>query len=193
MAKLAFRGLVFASFCLAAAACGGDDGGSGLVFVDGGDGDGGGSATCNPVSQQGCAAGEKCASVNVQDTPRIVQTLCVPDGTVAEGGECATGEPGPTTGFDNCIGGGECVFGECRPVCRQQGSTVAGTCAEGGVCQIFNDLFEDLDTDDVGICIPQCDPVDGLAYSPDNGGGPVVDYADDCGADTGLACFMNLF
>jgi len=192
---------MFATLCAAFVACGGDDGGNGFVFTDAGPTvDGGGGATCNPVSQQGCAEGEKCASVTVSESPLIIQTLCVQDGTVAEGGECTTGAAGATTGFDNCQAFNECIFGVCRPVCAQQGGTVAGTCQGEAVCQRFNNLFEDVDGD-VGICIPQCDPVscndqmtmdtaDDTGICLDNGGAPVVNYADQCGS---LQCYMNVF
>jgi len=180
---------------MSAVACGGDDGGSGLTFVDAGDNDGGGTGTCNPVNQTDCAEDEKCASVVVQESPPIVQTLCVEAGPQAEGEACESGPAGPTTGYDNCQAFLECVFGECRPACQQVGATAAGTCEDGFVCQIFNGLYEDLPTDDFGICIPSCDPVDGAAGDDTDGiqrdGADVtVNYAPECGS---LQCYMNLF
>jgi len=157
--------------------------------------------SCDPLDADACGACWKCASVTVQASPTIVQTLCVPNGGAPENGSCHVGAPGAATGFDDCQAGNECIFGVCRPVCAQQGATVAGTCEGEAVCQRFNNLFEDVDGD-VGICIPQCDPVscndqmtmdtaDDTGICLGAGGDPVVDYGDQCPGS--LQCYMNVF
>ena len=42
-------------------------------------------ATCNPLTQTGCATGEKCANRTLQGQPNEINEIaCVPDGTVGE-------------------------------------------------------------------------------------------------------------
>ena len=155
------------------------------------------SVACDPIEPVACTVGQKCASVTVQASPIINQTLCVPEGPVPEGAACTTGPPGVTTGFADCMAGNECIFGRCRPICVQQGGTIEGTCQGAAVCQNFNNLYEDLASADVGVCIPPCDPVScndqvqpstGICLG--TGGQPEVDYSDQCGP---LSCYMNVF
>src|SRR5205823_11766044 len=54
---------------------------------------------CNPVTQTGCAAGQKCTWVTDATTPMPLGHIdCVMDGTVALGGTCTSGPAGSTTG-----------------------------------------------------------------------------------------------
>src|SRR5687767_10282055 len=57
------------------------------------------TAECNPVSQTGCAAGEKCSSI------RDMPTSCQAAGTVTGGGPCTVPEGG---GPDDCEAGFIC-------------------------------------------------------------------------------------
>ena len=97
-AKLTRRGMILmASLAVVAlAACGGNGGGGG---------DGGSTAVCNPVTQAGCEAGEKCAQLVQSDDPFLASTACVPDGSVTDGGACTRGAAGQATGYDDCVAG----------------------------------------------------------------------------------------
>ena len=53
---------------------------------------------CDPVAQTGCPPGTKCGSLIEAVGPSVSQTTCVPNGSVAPGGTCTVGEPGPATG-----------------------------------------------------------------------------------------------
>jgi hypothetical protein len=79
--------------------------------------DGGVAGACNPITQQGCDAGEKCSWLVVQEDPFLGRTDCVPDGTVAVGGACTEGPPGETTGYDDCAAGSLCIAGMCKTIC----------------------------------------------------------------------------
>src|SRR5688500_6936904 len=66
------------------------------------------ASACNPVTQQGCAEGEKCSWIVAQVAPTFLgQTACVRDGNVPLGGACT----------DLCIPRGSVVIG---PVCGEE-------------------------------------------------------------------------
>jgi len=48
---------------------------------------------CNPVTQAGCASGEKCGSLVLTESPFLSQVACVPDGARGDGESC-TGPKG---------------------------------------------------------------------------------------------------
>lgn len=154
--------------CLSAAACG--SGGSSadaniIIFIDAStNGDGGIVAECNPVVNTGCGPNEKCSKLNQTDT--LARTTCVPDGTVERGGACEWGEPGATTGYDNCLATNYCRNGICREIC----DSAPDSCSSGNCVQIYNTFDE---TDGVGVCAESCDPV-----------------SQDCSAD-GEGCYLN--
>ncbi len=156
--------------CLALAACGDDGGGGGadtgvIIFADAGSGvDGAIVAACNPVANTGCGPGEKCSKLNQTDT--LSRTTCVPDGDVPRDGMCEWGEPGPSTGYDNCEATNYCRNGICREIC----DSAPDSCSSGNCVQIFNTFDE---AEGVGVCAAACDPV-----------------AQDCTAD-GEACYLN--
>ena len=166
MKKLAFAALFMGATGLLA--CGGDDDGDDgtPVFPDAGDP---GSATCNPVSQQGCDAGEKCTWVVVSEDPFLGRTDCVADGTVEVGGACTEGEAGEATGFDDCVGGALCMNGICREIC----SFNPQSCGEGFTCASYENTFEDDTNQNTGVCDPTCNPV-----------------TQDC--DEGFGCYLQL-
>jgi hypothetical protein len=130
----------------------------------------GGSGTCDPLAApgaQGCAAGEKCTWVVVQETPDLLGTLdCVPDGTAAAGGACTTGPAGDTTGFDDCAAGLICIGGTCQDVCPLDGSP--GACADDGACTRYSGVFGSGSDDPVaGACTPSCNPLTQLQSNGD--------------------------
>jgi len=57
---------------------------------------------CDPVIQSGCEPGEKCSYLVESREPFLARTTCVPDGNAQLDGSCQFGEPGPSTGFDDC-------------------------------------------------------------------------------------------
>jgi hypothetical protein len=111
---------------------------------------------CNPVNQQGCSAGEKCAPLTESLMPLLVRTTCVPNGTVEPNGVCEAGEPGPTTGYDNCAATEEkgyyCRGNVCSEVCSQ---SPTDTCGSEGNCVQIHNLFSDVEG--VGVCAARCD------------------------------------
>jgi hypothetical protein len=152
MRNLAFAALLVGGASLAA--CGGGDDDGPVTFADAMPGD---AEACNPVSQTGCDAGEKCTFVTYQDMPALGKTECVAEGTVESGGACTAGMPGAATGFDDCKAGLSGVNGACSDICTQ---TDKSTCEDGFACVIYADTFDDLGADaTIGLCAPTCDPV----------------------------------
>jgi hypothetical protein len=84
----------------------------------------------------------------------------VPDGTVAEGQACTRGDAGLATGFDDCAGGLSCLNGACSVICNggppDSCRSESEAFGEGDYCTRFADLF----TDEIGLCVPGCNPVD---------------------------------
>lgn len=152
MQKLAH--VVMAVGALALIACGGDSGGDSadarvISFTDAaGGGDGGSIQACNPVAQTGCEPNEKCANRVVQADPFLAVTECVPDGSIAAGGDCTL----PETGADDCVAGTSCRNGLCKEICNQ----APNSCTAGN-CVLVSSLFQDLDG--IGVCADKCHPV----------------------------------
>jgi hypothetical protein len=111
--------------------------------------------TCNPVSQTGCEADEKCSWLTVSRDPYLGRTACVPDGAVPVDGACETGEPGEETGFDDCVAGSICNYGICRSIC----SISPDSCGDGFACGRYSRLFTDDSARNIGECDPTCDPL----------------------------------
>lgn len=172
---------------MALAACQGGDGintschcsftvDAGVPRPDGGGGD------CNPVTQAGCTAGEKCDLLIASDEPFLAGTACVPDGTVGLDEPCEFGEPGPD-GYNNCQAGLSCREGLCSEICAIAGGD---TCrdsdeafGEGSYCTHSDDGFGN----EIGLCSAACDPTsDNLV------GDNVVN--SQCGVDSG--CYLHL-
>lgn len=168
MKKIAFAALFVGAASTGLLACGGDDDGGGdITFADSAPVD----QTCNPVTQQGCADGEKCSWLVVQEEPFLGRTDCVPDGTVEVGGACTEGTAGEETGFDDCAAGALCIAGTCRTICNID----PDSCAEGFACSSYTQTFSDDPMENLGVCDPTCDPV-----------------AQDCELDT-QGCYLQLF
>lgn len=122
-----------------------------------------GAGLCDPLAApgaQGCAGGEKCTWVVVQDLPTPLGTTdCVPDGVQDLGNACTTGPAGETTGFDDCKAGLICVAGTCADVCGFDGTPEAA-CESGYNCTRYAGLFANGEEDPVaGACSPGCNPV----------------------------------
>ncbi|MAQ19703.1 MAG: hypothetical protein CMN30_33485 [Sandaracinus sp.] len=113
---------------------------------------------CEPVSQTGCAAGEKCTYVyEVGDMTRG-RTTCAPEGSIDVGESCAFAAMSGGE-VDDCVPGAVCEAGVCTPICD---ALASGGCDDGAVCL---DLVTPLrDREDVGVCTPMCDP-----FAPDCG------------------------
>src|SRR5204863_8966688 len=79
-----------------------------------------------------------------------------PDGTIAEGGACTVGAPGPS-GYSNCVKGSECVAGTCKQICDHQGG--APMCDSNHACSQYEGLFDPGGTTVAGVCDPKCDPL----------------------------------
>ena len=150
MKKLALGAL----FVGLVAAC--SDGGNNnqIMFPDAG-GDAG-PGVCNPLTQAGCAAGEKCTWINDQDNPPIGHVGCAPDGTLAIGTACTAPPAGPM-GYDDCAKGSVCLSGECKQICDHQGGAPA--CDANHSCTRYADFFESGGTAVAGVCDPACDPL----------------------------------
>lgn len=115
-----------------------------------------GTSVCSPLTQAGCAAGEKCAWIEDQANPPIGHIGCAADGTVAAGGACTVGAPG-ATGYSNCVKGTECVAGTCKSICDHQGG--APKCGAEYSCSRYDGLFESGEVTVAGVCDPKCDPL----------------------------------
>ena len=168
MKKLAFAALFMSVASSGLLACGGDDDSTdGIIFADSAPVDEG----CNPVTQDGCADGEKCSWLVVQEDPFLGRTDCVPDGTGATGDACVEGTPGEETGFDDCAAGNLCLGEICRSICNID----PDTCGEGFACSAYTQTFSDDPMENIGVCDPTCDPV-----------------AQDCEDET-QGCYLQLF
>src|SRR5437016_6095766 len=61
------------------------------------------SSICNPLTQTGCCAPEKCTWYIDATAPTPLGHIdCAPEGVIPLGGACTYGPPG-TMGFDNCV------------------------------------------------------------------------------------------
>ena len=116
MKKLAF-GALFVGLLVA---CGGGDDNK-IKLVDTNTVDT--PSVCNPLTQAGCMAGEKCTWLLDALMPQYVGHVgCAPDGTAAQGEACMYGAPG-ASGYDNCKSGLVCGnyrggAGTCTPPMR---------------------------------------------------------------------------
>tara|TARA_R110002073_G_scaffold336458_1_gene533612 strand:+ start:15143 stop:15682 length:540 start_codon:yes stop_codon:yes gene_type:complete len=75
---------------------------------------------CTPVTQQHCEQGEKCGQLVESGDPFLAKTTCLPNGTRGDGDPCSFGEPGATTGFDDCVAGYHCNDGTCAQICAPE-------------------------------------------------------------------------
>ena len=168
----------------------GSGGGAGTTNASGGAGggtagthgtDGGTDAApptpCDPLAQTSCPANERCSWVAT--SPTAGHAVCLPDGTVAQGGACAAGAYGETTGFDDCRRGLACANGQCQTICK----TSPDSCGAHFLCTNYSSVFYSNGTTVAGVCAPTCNP---LTQARD------YDGAAACGTPTGspaLGCF----
>ena len=138
--------LALAALLMGLVACGGGDGPDIIIFDA--------QMLCDPRTQTGCAAGEKCATRLLSDS--LSEVACVPDGTVELDGACRYGEFGEL-GFSDCKAGGECVNSTCKQVCDHQGGNPR--CPSTHACGTYVNLLERNDQTVAGVCDPKCDPL----------------------------------
>jgi hypothetical protein len=161
--------------------CGGDDDGGGIDIGA----DAGPSGACNPVSQMGCAAGQKCGFVLLDPATGASGAACIADGTQALGAECT--RPMAANETDNCVAGSWCFDGKCVGMCSD--TSLAG-CQQNEACVSVNMV------DGFGACLPNCDPLNQTGTCPSGqgcylaGGGAVC--AGSAGVAVGEPCeFIN--
>ncbi|HEY5924937.1 MAG TPA: hypothetical protein VIV11_24820 [Kofleriaceae bacterium] len=148
--------------------------------------------TCNPLTQAGCAAGEKCTWLLDALMPQYVGHIgCAPDGTGAAGDSCMYGAPG-ATGYDGCAKGNVCGnyrggTGICKQICDQQGGTPM--CAATHVCVTYSGLFSTGDTTPAagGVCDLACDPIADNDF--DGSGAASMKTTATCGANAAVGCY----
>ncbi len=184
---------------LALGACGGDSNGTGPIdIVDSGVPNDTGEAppVCNPVTQAGCASGEKCGELILVADDRetlnidefLAQIACVPDGTVTEGMACVDGTPGQATGYDDCAATYDCFQGVCTALCGSAPDTCLtdppAAFGEGTNCA---NNFQNHFNDTTGVCLAACNPTMDTLETPKGMDAVVVN--DVCGADS--SCGMN--
>jgi hypothetical protein len=115
------------------------------------------AATCNPLSQTGCGAQEKCTWIVDQLNPTMIGHIgCAPNGTIPIGCACTIGTPG-ATGYDDCAPGSTCVGGLCKQICDPAGG--APMCGTGFACTGYANVFETGGTRVAGLCDVTCDPL----------------------------------
>jgi hypothetical protein len=134
----------------------GNSGGAGGGTAGAKGSDGGTDAAptaCDPLTQTSCPANERCSWVATSATAG--HAVCLPDGTVAQGGACAAGAYGETTGFDNCRRGLACANGQCQPICK----TSPDSCGAHFVCTNYSSVFYSNGTSVAGVCAPTCNPL----------------------------------
>ena len=157
MKKLAFGALIVGLI----AACGGSSGNNNkkIMLPDGsGSGTPDAPMVCNPLTQTGCATGQKCTWVTDATMPQPLGHIdCVPDGTVAAGAACTQGTPGPM-GYDNCMAGLYCQGMKCKTICDPQGGSPM--CPTNYACSTYEGLFGPVGQPvAAGVCDPTCDPL----------------------------------
>jgi hypothetical protein len=114
------------------------------------------SGVCNPLTQTGCASGDKCTWIVDDAASATGHVGCAPAGTVGIGGVCMnSGGVGP----DDCIGGSVCVAGECKTICDPAAAVATNGCDAQHACSRYSGLFEDQGVISYGACDPACDPL----------------------------------
>lgn len=182
-------------------ACGG--GGSKVHLADAGAD--GGAGICNPVTNEGCGAGEKCADAFVgggDAGPALHRTACVPDGSVAVGGACERMADDTGLSYDNCQAKSTCINGTCLTNCTSS----PDSCGDAQACALYEHLFDDYTQEMLGVCVPTCDPVaqdcenadDACYLQVSTGDGTCASapddthqQGDDCIGPDAMNCYLN--
>jgi hypothetical protein len=171
-------------------ACGGDEKNK-VVLVDGLPVDA--VTQCNPLTQAGCAANEKCTWLLDALTPQYVGHIgCAPDGTANVGEACMYGAAG-ASGYDMCKKGSVCGnyrmgAGVCKQICDQQGGAPA--CDAQHVCVTYSGLFTGPDAMSPaagGVCDLACDPITDNDF--DGSAATSTKTTMTCGANAMVGCY----
>ncbi len=149
---------------------------------------------CNPLTQAGCAAGDKCTWLVNAFTPAYLGHIgCAPDGTANVGEACGYAEPnGSAYGYDNCRKGSVCSNyqggdGVCKQICDQMGGFPQ--CDTQHTCVVYDELF------DVGSATPAAAGVCDIACNPltdndfDGAGTASNKTTSACGSDPTIGCY----
>jgi hypothetical protein len=137
--------------------------------VDAGIDAGFGGFACNPLTQLGCGAGERCAWV---DSGGGGDTKCLAQGSAAESAACTRNGDGE----DNCKSGLYCANDKCQKICDL---TDRDSCGANRYCVHYAGVFEQGANEFLaGVCTDGCDPVTQQMLA----GG-------DCGTNKG--CFLQ--
>jgi hypothetical protein len=171
-------------------ACGGGDKKNNVQVIDTNTVDALGQ--CNPLTQAGCAAGEKCTWLLDALMPQYVGHIgCAPDGTAAVGDSCMYGAPG-ATGYDACSKGSVCGnyrggTGVCKQICDQQGGMPA--CDAQHVCVTYSGLFSTGSTTPAagGVCDLACNPITDNDF--DGAGTTSMKTTATCGNAATVGCY----
>ena len=147
---------------------------------------------CSPLTQLGCASGEKCTWIVDAYTPQHVGHVgCAPAGSAQVGEACVFG-PAGSTGYDNCAKGLVCgrYFspspGVCKTICDPNGGAPA--CDDAHVCAEYSRLFYSSSSVDgvAGVCDPACDP---LGDNDFDGSGSLARTSMTCGSISSVGCY----
>ncbi len=147
------------------------------------------AVVCNPLTQTGCATGEKCTWLVDQVTPTYVGHIgCAPGGTATAGQACMYGAPGPS-GYDNCATGLVCGdyrggTGVCKTICDQFGGNPM--CDAQHVCVTYSGLFTTATTTAAGVCDVRCNPLDDNDF---DGSGAMTKTGTACGGSANVGCY----
>lgn len=193
MTKLAFGALLVGLLV----ACGGDGNNNKIKLPDASGVDG--PSACNPLTQAGCAANEKCTWMVDAVMPQYVGHVgCAMDGTKNVGEACTYG-PAGATGFDDCKKGAVCSqyampgqAGTCKQVCDQQGGMPM--CDAQHVCVTYSRLFSTGESTPAaaGVCDLACDPLQDNDFDGSNGtllGPAAAKRGQTCGAAANMGCY----
>jgi hypothetical protein len=180
--------LAFAALCIGVVtSCGGDK----KDPVDAMTPDG--ALACSPLTQSGCAPGEKCTWVFDVLLPAYAGHIgCAPDGTAAVGDACMFGSAG-ATGYDACKKGAVCGnyrggAGVCKQLCDPQGGAL--TCDAQHVCTSYANLFATSDTTMpalAGVCDATCDPLTDNDF--DGSATTSMKTTTACGTTEAVGCY----
>jgi hypothetical protein len=198
MRNLAF-GALFMGLLVA---CGGGDDNKKISFGDAAVDDA--MTVCNPLTQAGCAATEKCTWIVDAVMPQYVGHIgCAPDGDKDVGAACIFNAAGPD-GHDDCKKGAVCsafvwgtqntpnpIQGVCKQLCDQQGGSPE--CNSEHVCVTYSRLFRTGDAAAAGVCDVKCDPLLENDFDGSNGTMPGPGSAkrttEKCGNNTNVGCY----
>jgi hypothetical protein len=150
------------------------------------------TSQCNPLTQSGCAAGEKCTWLLDAVVPQYIGHIgCAPMGARDVGESCMYGPPG-CDGYDDCKKGFVCGDyrggeGVCKQLCDQQGGFPM--CDAQHSCVTHSGLFSTGETTPsaAGVCDIACDPLTDNDF--DGSGSASTKSTTTCGADPNVGCY----